>query len=386
VTGGARISGSGTLAPGVSWESGIDAEVDASDWSRVGSLTLPPREGDIAVFGQPPPADLSADAWKTTHVGIAPWVTGRFAWLDERLRASAGLRFDPYVVSVSRVTPREGTTPAIGAYVDSPFLEPRLSLEATLVPGIDLRAAAGRYAQPASGADLSPVFGNPFLGTSEATHLLAGTRLELDPSLSAELTWFRRDTSRLPVRNPAETPERGRALVPAGEGRAVGGQALLKLAVDDLVSGWISYTLQRSERRASSSDPWRRFDLDETHVFTAVASWTLATGWELGSRLRLASGKPRTAVTGAYLDATRDTFQPLFGEHQGDALPGFAQWDLRLAHALRTDHGTWDLWFEVQNVTNRQNAEEFVYSADYTRRGIIAGLPLFPMVGLRWSR
>ena len=40
------------------------------------------------------------------------------------------------------------------------------------------------------------------------------------------------------------------------------------------------------------------------------------------------------------------------------------------------------LWLDVQNVTNRRNAEELFYSADYQQRGYVEGLPILPSLGM----
>ena len=39
----------------------------------------------------------------------------------------------------------------------------------------------------------------------------------------------------------------------------------------------------------------------------------------------------------------------------------------------------------MQNVINRANAEELVYSADYRTRGTITGLPILPVLGARYA-
>ena len=41
------------------------------------------------------------------------------------------------------------------------------------------------------------------------------------------------------------------------------------------------------------------------------------------------------------------------------------------------------LFADVQNVTNRENAEEIVYSATFRERGTISGLPTIAVVGAR---
>ena len=44
---------------------------------------------------------------------------------------------------------------------------------------------------------------------------------------------------------------------------------------------------------------------------------------------------------------------------------------------------TLEAYLDVQNVTNRANPEEIVYSLDYTQRRSITGLPLLPVAGAR---
>ena len=44
-----------------------------------------------------------------------------------------------------------------------------------------------------------------------------------------------------------------------------------------------------------------------------------------------------------------------------------------------------EAYLDVQNVTNRPNPEEIVYSLDYSQRRYITGLPLLPVAGARWS-
>ena len=83
----------------------------------------------------------------------------------------------------------------------------------------------------------------------------------------------------------------------------------MRRSLGDGFSGWLAYTLQRSERDDGDGTGWRLFDFDQTHVLSALASWELGRGFELGARLRVASGYPRTPVVGAYYDARRDRYE-----------------------------------------------------------------------------
>ena len=75
----------------------------------------------------------------------------------------------------------------------------------------------------------------------------------------------------------------------------------------------------------------------------------------------------------------------MLGVQNAVRLPTFFQADVRVARSFPLDDGTLDLSLEVQNVTDRANVEEWIYSADYSARGGIRGLPLLPVLGARWS-
>ena len=106
---------------------------------------------------------------------------------------------------------------------------------------------------------------------------------------------------------------------------------------------------------------------------------------EVGLRARYATGFPRTEVVDAYYDARRDIYQPRFGAHNQLRIPGFVQLDARASKRFTIGGTELDLYLELQNVTNRENAEEIVYDADYSEREDITGLPILPVAGARWT-
>jgi hypothetical protein len=141
----------------------------------------------------------------------------------------------------------------------------------------------------------------------------------------------------------------------------------------------------RAERKNSDLTKTRLFDYDQTHVLSAVLVYSPFSGFELGGRFRLASGFPRTQVTGAYYDTQRDRYQPRFGEQNGIRIPLFMQLDLRVSHTFKLADTDLQIYLEVQNVTNRANTEELVYSPDFARQGRIRSLPVLPIAGLSWT-
>jgi hypothetical protein len=366
---------------------GLDSEVEFSALRRQGSVTTPPREGDIRVFGQLPDDQVNADRWDSVIVGVAPH--GQLDWslLGGKLHVIPGLRFEPSVRGGSRFTPPEGEVPAVGHRSLSAHVEPRLAVRYSATSWLVLRAATGLYHQPPLGEDLSPVFGNPRLGSSEAWHYLLGAQAQIADGLSVEATGFLSRQSELVTRSQLSSPAVAQALVQDGKGRAYGGQVMLRQEMTHRLFGWVSYSLIRSERTDGDGTSYRPFDFDQTHVFTALASYDLGKGVEVGSRFRFSTGYPRTAVLGAAYDARVDAYQPIFGRHNGTRISNFYQLDARVAKTFRLGKAsTAEVYLDVQNVSNQENAEEVVYSFDYSKKSFITGLPILPVVGgkLTW--
>jgi hypothetical protein len=185
------------------------------------------------------------------------------------------------------------------------------------------------------------------------------------------------------VRDPSPTPKLAQALVQEGGGRAYGVQVLLRQQPWHGLFGWVAYTISRSERQDTPGTGWRLFDYDQPHVLTLVASKELGA-WTVGLRFRYARGLPRTPVVGAFYDAKDDVYQPVFGAQNSIRLPDFWQLDVRVDRSFRLgDVGRLLVYAEGLNVTNRANAEEYVYGVDYTQRGTVTGLPVIAVLGAR---
>ncbi|HEY8072900.1 MAG TPA: TonB-dependent receptor [Labilithrix sp.] len=378
---GARATLRSKLHSHVTLVTGVDALGTSSDLSREGSLTLPPREGDIAVFGQPPGDEYNQDAWSTNIVDVGP-----HAYADVRLgpvTITPGIRFDAFLIEGNRQTPRVGETPAIGfSRLESAF-DPRGSARWDVTSRLALTAAAGTYHQTPDPEDLSAVFGTPALGLSKATHYSAGESLRITDSLTLEAVAFQKSLQDLVVRSRLANPLLARALVQNGEGRSYGVQFLLREELWKGFFGWVSYAISRSERRYEGDAAWRLFDYDQPHVLAVVASQEVSR-FGFGARFRYASGNPRTPVVASYYDARADDFDPVFGAQNSIRIPAFWALDLRADYTIPLGASRRVLVFaDVQNVTNHANAEEIVYSADFSRRDVIRGLPTIAVVGAR---
>lgn len=380
---GLRAKWRGHVAPMVLVNTGVDIEASDNSIRRRGATILPPREGDITVFGQPPNDVVNFDRWDVFLGSIAPYVQADFELLGNKLHIVPGARLDSFIVSGDKLFPTKEGTEQRGYLRNENVVEPRLAARYQVSEKLLLKAAYGQYHQAPDAEDLSPVFGNPTLGFANASHYLAGFTYRIFEKVSAEATTFTSMSEDLAARSPLPAPQTGQALLNTRKGRAYGGQVLLRKELAKGFFGWLSYSIIRSERKDTEQGDWRLFDYDQTHVATLVASYELPLGFEIGTRLRYATGFPRTPVVGAYYNSRRDLYEPAFGKQNTIRIPPFAQADLRLSKRFGWNWGKLELYADVQNITNRPNREDIVYNYNYTARNYITGLPTLAVVGAR---
>jgi len=359
---------------------GLDLLDTHAHVTRLGSLTIPAREGDVTVFGQPPGDDVAAADDRLHELDVAPFVS-----VDVRIgpvTLTPGLRVDALLLEGNHIVPAVGNTPPTGWSRFEWAVDPRLALRWQAHPRVAVVAAGGIYHQPPDPNDLGARFGNPSLDPSRAIVATAGVEARLSATLSVEATGFYRQLDELPTRNPAPSPPVATALVQDGIGRSYGAQLLVRTAPWHGLSGWLSYTGGRSERRDHPTSAWRLFDYDQTHILTALAEYAFRR-WSFGARFRWATGFPRTPVVGSYFDARDARYDPLFGAQNAIRIDDFVQLDVRAEYAFVWSRAALRLYVDVQNVTYRRNAEEVVYSADWSQRGAITGLPTLAVAGAR---
>jgi TonB family protein len=379
---GLRASYRRKLAKFLTLSLGLDLQGQVADNQRSGSLDIPPREGDIFVFGQPPGDDINADKWSTHVSDIAP-----YAFAELRVGAftiTPGVRLDAFQIQGSQLVPRVVGTSAIGFQRAEWGVDPRLSVNWKPTRRLSFNLAAGLYHQAPEPEELSSVFGNPTLGLSRAVHVSLGGAFKLTGTLTCEMVGFFKYLDQLVSRNELPTPPLARALTQDGVGRSYGGQILLRQELLKGFFGWITYSISRSERQDHADRDYRLFDYDQTHILGIVASYEWR-GFIAGVRLRYTSGMPRTPVTGAFYDGRGDQYQPVFGDHNSIRIPDFVQLDVRVEKTFTFRRLSLNIFVDVQNVTNRSNAEEIVYNFNFTQRGYITGLPTLAVLGARFQ-
>jgi hypothetical protein len=322
-------------------------------------LPIVPKEGEA---NQTAP-DL-AHLLRGGHAGQARLYPAGFVELEwrpwPRLLLLPGLRIDRFAQA------RE--------IVVQPRLTARLDLGA-----IVLKGGAGVFAQEANPlqAEDDPVFGNPALKTERARHYSLGLEYKPRADVSFDVTGFYKQLDHLVSRTPAGGLENH------GSGRVFGLEAVARADFTEHFTGWIAYTLSRSQRRDSAGGALRLFDYDQTHNLTAVGSWLLPRNWQVGARLRLISGFPNTPVTGAVYDSSRDRYDPVYGPVNSGRNPLFGQLDVRLDKRWVFPRWMFSVYLDMQNVTNRANTEAPSYDFNFRQSRGVQGLPVLTIFGLR---
>lgn len=321
---------------------------------------------------------------------LALWGETRIELPGGRMSIKPGLRVDAYGLSEEIV------------------LDPRLNVLQKLTPTVTLRQAIGRYHQPPIPADVDPFDGNPRLDGSYMDQASIGIDAEVHAGVLASLTSFAGYGHGIGVEvphgnDPEIEPNYG-GLGPTfqlllekqlgfssyrenlGRARLAGIEALLKGNVDR----WfflLAYTLSWSQRTDDpmrrSGDPnqvqgWRPFELDQRHNLNVAASYRFEN-WRLGARVQLVSGNPYSPTVPA--DVPRQI--PF-----GGRLPVFFHLDVRADRRWHRCWGDINLYFDIQNVTNRRNVEgrEFDYSDEHPGGADedIPGLPIVPFIGVEF--
>jgi len=257
-------------------------------------------------------------------------------------------------------------------------VSPRLSVEYGLTPSVQLQAAYGRYHQFLT-LDTSQLFTGfdtwlmsadgvpPSHGDQGAVGLTArlgaGFNLEVEAYGRTMRSLFEEDPF-LPDAAGVPYPERFRF----GDGRAYGLEVLLRRQ-EGLLTGSLSYTLSRTERRfpnvrtSESGEPqYYPPNYDRTHSLTLAASYDLTDQWRLTSTFNYNTGKAYTRPELRYR-LVNDPNQPqnetrnvLVSPFNNARLPAYHRLDLGVARTGRLfDVADYELQVQLINAYSRRN-------------------------------
>jgi hypothetical protein len=154
-----------------------------------------------------------------------------------------------------------------------------------------------------------------------------------------------------------------------GKGRAYGLELIMKKKTGKL-TGWISYTLSKTERKIDgiNDNQWYNARLDKTHDLSVVTSYELNSKWSLSGLFVYSTGNAVTFPTGKYELNGQTVFQ--YGARNADRLPAYHRVDISATYEpnkKKRFHGSWT--FGVYNLYGRENAYAITFEDNPSRPG-----------------
>jgi len=151
-------------------------------------------------------------------------------------------------------------------------------------------------------------------------------------------------------------------LLLAGRGRAYGLELLFRKTRGRL-TGWIAYTLSRTENRIPGIDGgrWYTAGSDRTHDLSVVAMWSVSPRWQLSASWVFASGQAMSVPAGKYhVDDVGWIYY--YACRNGSRAPAYHRLDVSAVYRLRSRR-RWEheLSFGLCNAYNRYNPYMITY-------------------------
>lgn len=157
----------------------------------------------------------------------------------------------------------------------------------------------------------------------------------------------------------------------SGIGRAYGLEAYIKKSSGNL-TGWISYTLSRSERKVVgiNDGEWYANRFDRMHNMYVVSQYKISEKWECAANFVYSSGTPATFYTGQY--TVQGYVIPDAGSNARNNVrnPAYHRLDLSVTYHRKKSKKFESNWvFSCYNVYNRRNPFSIYFATNYKGLG-----------------
>ena len=151
----------------------------------------------------------------------------------------------------------------------------------------------------------------------------------------------------------------------SGVGRAYGTELLLRKQTGKL-TGWLSYTLSRTERkvtgdgtpqRSINNGDWYLSNYDKLHDVSLVLNYQIGEQWDLGGTFVFQTGRPYTPPEGKFV--IEEVPVPIYSTRNKYRIPSYHRLDLSLNYNPERKEGKrfYSSWsFGLYNVYARRNA------------------------------
>jgi hypothetical protein len=259
------------------------------------------------------------------------------------------------------------------------YLEPRLSLAYALAPSVSVKAAYARNTQNmhllTNSTTANPtdrwISSSNIIKPEVADQVSLGYFQNFDDNkyeFSVE-TYYKnmqnqidyRDGARLRANDAVETE------LLFGTGRAYGVELLLRKKSGKL-TGWIAYTLARTERQINgiNNNNWYTSRQDRTHDIAVVGIYQLNKKWNFSATWIYQTGTAATFPSGKY--TVNNTVNYYYTERNGYRVPPTHRLDVSATLQLKKKK-RWEseLAFSIYNLYGRENPYSIDFRTDPTK-------------------
>jgi hypothetical protein len=249
-------------------------------------------------------------------------------------------------------------------YLNKTYTEPRLGLEWEWSEKTLFSAGWGRHNQLPARQEIARNFGNPNLEHIQAEHSVIGVSHKVDNIWSWKIEAYYKKFSGLVV--GVNDPNVN--YVNAASGTAYGAELLIKKEPVEDLSGWLSLTLAKSERRNDLTGESFRFAYDQPVNITWITEYKLSDNWTMGSKWTYTSGLPYTPITGTNGTYSDGRPIPVYAPVNSGTLPDFHRLDLRFDRHFVFETWKLNLYVEMNNVYFRKNIVGYDYGPNYDKK------------------
>lgn len=173
-----------------------------------------------------------------------------------------------------------------------------------------------------------------------------------------------------------------------GSGRAYGAEFLIR-KVKGKLTGWVAYTLSRTERKIDGINQGSYYPArqDRTHDLAIVISYRPTKRWSVSANWVYYTGNAVTFPVGYY--TFNNQVIPYFTSKNGYRMPDYHRLDLGVTlHGKENKKFRSDWTLSIYNVYSRLNAYSISYQESSTKPGTVEAVKfsLFPIVpSINWS-
>ena len=248
------------------------------------------------------------------------------------------------------------------------YLEPRLGVNWHITPKASVSAAWGRYNQIPNVKYILGSLPSPNLRHLRSKHSSLGLTYQFSQGWSSKTELFYKWT----WGHVGCSPVRGNC-INSGSSEAYGLEWMIKKALTDRFSGWLSFTASRAQYINEETDYKFPTHHDQPIIASLVVSYKIATDWFFDSKFYYRSGRPYTPIDDVIPVVDEETgeiafYQPTLGDNLSARYPAAQRLDIRLSKKWKFSSWDLDAYVGAINLLDRDNVSEYSYSFDYSEK------------------